>query len=70
MIAQFYGGNMGLFDKFTDVKGQLRSVIQWEDPDPSSIFYRWSGNNDEIKNASKLIVGPGQGCIFVYQGKV
>ena len=25
---------------------------------------------DEIKNASKLIVGPGQGCIFVYEGKV
>jgi membrane protease subunit (stomatin/prohibitin family) len=25
---------------------------------------------DELKNASKLIVGPGQGCIFVYEGKV
>jgi membrane protease subunit (stomatin/prohibitin family) len=29
-----------------------------------------SENGDEIKNASKLIVGPGQGCIFVYEGKV
>jgi len=31
---------------------------------------QWTENGDEIKNASKLIVGPGQGCIFVYEGKV
>lgn len=49
---------------------QLRSVIQWDTPDPSLLFQRWSGNGDEIKNASKLIVGPGQGCIFVYEGRV
>lgn len=49
---------------------QLRSVIQWENPGPDSLFERWSENGDEIKNASKLIVGPGQGCIFVYEGKV
>jgi membrane protease subunit (stomatin/prohibitin family) len=58
---------MGLFDS---VKKQLRSVIQWENPDPGSLFVRWTDNGDEIKNASKLIVGPGQGCIFVYEGKV
>ena len=49
---------------------QLRSVIQWENPDPAILFYRWSDNGDEIKNASKLIVGPGQGCVFVYEGRV
>jgi membrane protease subunit (stomatin/prohibitin family) len=49
---------------------QLRSVIQWEDPDPNLLFERWTENGDEIKNASKLIVGPGQGCVFVYEGKV
>jgi membrane protease subunit (stomatin/prohibitin family) len=49
---------------------QLRSVIQWEDPDPNMLFERWTENGDEIKNASKLIVGPGQGCVFVYEGRV
>lgn len=58
---------MALWDK---VKGQLRSVIQWEDPGLDEIFMKWSDDGDEIKNASKLIVGPGQGCIFVYEGKV
>jgi membrane protease subunit (stomatin/prohibitin family) len=52
------------------VKKQLRSVIEWENPHPDLLFERWSENGDEIKNASKLIVSPGQGCIFVYQGKV
>jgi len=52
------------------LRRQLRSVIQWEDPSPEVLFQRWTENGDEIKNASKLIVGPGQGCIFVYQGKV
>ena len=58
---------MGILD---GLKRQLRSVIQWENPNPSALFERWSDNGDEIKNASKLIVGPGQGCLFVYEGKV
>ncbi len=58
---------MGLWD---GIKKQLRSVIQWENADPSCLFLKWTDNGDEIKNASKLIVGPGQGCIFVYEGKV
>ena len=58
---------MGILD---GVKRQLRSVIQWENPDPNALFMRWTDNGDEIKNASKLIVGPGQGCIFVHEGKV
>lgn len=58
---------MSLFD---GVKRQLRSVIEWSSPGADELFYRWSENGDEIKNASKLIVGPGQGCIFVYEGKV
>ncbi len=52
------------------IRRQLRSVIEWEDPSPNVLFYQWTDNGDEIKNASKLIVGPGQGCIFVYEGKV
>lgn len=49
---------------------QLRSVIQWENPDAGVLFQCWTDNGDEIKNASKLIVGPGQGCVFVYEGRV
>lgn len=58
---------MALFD---GLKRQLRSVIEWRNPHPHALFEQWTDNGDEIKNASTLIVGPGQGCIFVYQGKV
>lgn len=58
---------MAMFD---GIKRQLRSVIQWEAPGSDVLFQQWRGNGDELKNASKLIVGPGQGCIFVYEGKV
>ena len=52
------------------IKRQLRSVIEWKDPPANILLSQWTENGDEIKNASKLIVGPGQGCIFVYEGKV
>jgi len=52
------------------LKRQLRSVIQWDTDDNDLLFYQWSDNGDEIKNASQIVVGPGQGCIFVYRGKV
>ncbi|NTU60201.1 MAG: SPFH domain-containing protein, partial [Deltaproteobacteria bacterium] len=58
---------MGLME---GIRGQLRSVVQWDDPPPDVLFQRWTENGDEIKNASKLIVGPGQGCVFVYEGQV
>jgi len=52
------------------IKEQFRSVIQWEGPQEFELFYKWTENGDEIKNASKLIINPGQGCILVYEGKV
>lgn len=52
------------------ISNQLRSVIEWVNPNSDVLFENWSSNSDEIKNASKLIVGPGQGCIFVYEGRV
>ena len=55
---------------FGSIKNQLRSVIEWLNPASDIIFEKWSSDTNEIKNASKLIVGPGQGCIFVYEGKV
>ncbi len=58
---------MALFD---GIKRQLRSVIEWKNPPSDILMSQWTENGDEIKNASKLIVGPGQGCIFIYEGKV
>jgi membrane protease subunit (stomatin/prohibitin family) len=55
---------------FGSIKNQLRSVIEWQNPAPDVIFQIWSSEQNEIKNASKLIVGPGQACLFVYEGKV
>ncbi|MFN8586710.1 MAG: SPFH domain-containing protein [Candidatus Eisenbacteria bacterium] len=55
---------------FGSMRSQLRSVIEWTNPDSGLLFHKWSENGDEIKNASKLIVNPGQGCVFVYRGKV
>jgi membrane protease subunit (stomatin/prohibitin family) len=52
------------------LRNQFRSIIEWQDPDPDVLFYKWTESGDEIKDASKLIVNPGQGCLFVYEGKV
>ena len=52
------------------IKSQFVSVIEWSNPDPDILFYKWTEHGDEIKDASKLIVGPGQGCVFVYEGQV
>jgi len=52
------------------IVNQFRSVIQWEDPRPNELFLKFTDKGDEIKNASKLILQPGQGCIITYEGKV
>ncbi|MGI4872499.1 MAG: SPFH domain-containing protein [Janthinobacterium lividum] len=50
---------------------QLATVIQWPNPVPGVLLYQFpSANGDEIKNASKLLVGPGQGVLLVYEGAV
>lgn len=53
-----------------DIKKQMRSVIQWEEPKQYQLFYKFTDQGDELKNASKLILQPGQGCIFTHEGKV
>ena len=58
---------MGLWDT---VKKQLRSVIEWETADHATLFELWSENGDEIKDASTLILKPGQGVVFMYEGKI
>lgn len=58
---------MGLGDFF---KRQLSQVIEWKDQSTDVLVYKFPSSNDELKNASKLIVGPGQGAILVYEGKI
>jgi membrane protease subunit (stomatin/prohibitin family) len=58
---------MGMLSAF---RGQFRSVICWDEPAENDLFTLWSDNGEEIKNASSLIVAPGQGCLFVYEGRV
>lgn len=58
---------MGFFSSLT---GQFRSVVEWKDADPNLLIWQWNGSNDELKNASKLIINPGQAAIFVYEGSI
>lgn len=58
---------MGLRDLF---KRQLRTVVEWKEQNGQLLFHQLETTTDEIKNASKLIVAPGQGCVVVYDGKV
>lgn len=53
-----------------DILNQFKSVIQWENPHEDQLFIKFTKEGDEIKNASKLILQPGQGCILTYEGKV
>ncbi|SHJ94693.1 Membrane protease subunit, stomatin/prohibitin family, contains C-terminal Zn-ribbon domain [Maribacter aquivivus] len=53
-----------------NIANQYRSVIQWENPNEKELFIKFTESGDEIKNASKLILQPGQGCILTYEGKV
>ena len=58
---------MGIANLF---RNQLSAVIQWKADKQQYLWYKYPTKTDEIKNASKLIVGPGQGAVLVYEGKV
>ncbi|WP_374951878.1 SPFH domain-containing protein [Mucilaginibacter sp.] len=51
-------------------KGQLSKIIEWTDQEPGLLLYKFPSDHDEIKDASKLIISPGQGAILVYEGTV
>ncbi|TPG72014.1 SPFH domain-containing protein [Hymenobacter nivis] len=55
---------------FNFFRNQLAIIIEWANQQPGVLLYRFPTANDEIKNASKLIVGPGQGALLVYEGRV
>ena len=58
---------MGITNIF---RNQLSAVIQWQADKQQYLWYKYPSKTDEIKNASKLIVGPGQGAVLVYEGKI
>ena len=58
---------MGITNIF---RNQLSAVIQWNADKQHLLWYKYPSKTDEIKNASKLIVGPGQGAVLVYEGKI
>ncbi|WP_295771642.1 SPFH domain-containing protein [uncultured Mucilaginibacter sp.] len=51
-------------------RNQLSQVIEWNNQQPDMLVWKFPSEKDEIKNASKLIISPGQGAILVYEGKV
>lgn len=53
-----------------DLSNQRQSVIEWNDAQNDVLFMRWSDSQEAIGNASKLIIGAGQACLFVYEGQV
>lgn len=55
---------------FNFFRGQLAEVIQWADPQPGALLWQYPSADNEIKDASKLLVGPGQGVLLVYEGQV
>lgn len=67
MIILTINTYMGLGDFF---RKQLNTVIEWENQEADLLFYKFPVPTSEIKDSSKLIVSPGQGCILVYEGKV
>lgn len=58
---------MGLLNIF---RKQLATVIEWRNPAPEVILEEYTQAGDEIKNASKLILSPGQGCICICEGRI
>jgi membrane protease subunit (stomatin/prohibitin family) len=55
---------------FNFFRSQLAQVIQWPDPQPGLLLWKFPSTHDEIKDASQLLVGPGQGALLVYEGAV
>lgn len=52
------------------LRKQLASVIEWKPQDPDILLWKYPALTDELKNASKIMVAPGQGCILVYEGQI
>lgn len=58
---------MGLWAK---LKGELIDIVEWLDPSSNTLVYRFERYNNEIKYGAKLVVRPGQACVFVNMGQI
>ncbi len=58
---------MGLWDK---LKTELIDIIEWIDPNPDTMVYRFQRHGNEIKNGAKLIVRESQAAVFVNEGQI
>lgn len=56
------------FKKF--FKSQFSSVIEWKNQETHLLWWKYPSYNNEIINASKLIISPGQGAALVYEGEI
>ena len=52
------------------LKRQFSTVIEWGNPSMDILWQKNKFEGDEVINASKLILAPGQGVILVYEGKI
>ena len=55
---------MGFFGK------QFLDVLEWEDRGQEILVYKYPMEDNEIQNGAKLVIRPGQGAIFVNEGKI
>jgi len=58
---------MGLFDF---IKKQFIDIIQWVEPEPGILAYRFPMEEMEIQNGAQLVVRESQKAMFVNEGKV
>jgi membrane protease subunit (stomatin/prohibitin family) len=58
---------MALWDK---LKGEFIDIIEWLDPSPDTLVYRFERYGNEIKHGAKLIVREGQTAVFVNEGQL
>ncbi len=52
------------------IRHELLDIVEWPDPGPSDIAWRFLRPKNEIKYGAQLIVRPGQAAVFVDQGRI
>ena len=58
---------MSLWKKLT---GEFIDIIEWMDPTPNTLVYRFPHHDNEIKYGAKLVVREGQNAAFVNMGEL
>jgi len=58
---------MALWDK---LRAEFIDIIEWTDPTPDTMAYRFERYQNEIKNGAKLTVREGQMAVFINEGQI